>query len=113
MYALGATLYHMTTGVLPFGKLTPEEALRYSAVQLFLQGARRVRSDFKLGAEDVAPVGRICRLVHGMPLGLLLAAAWVEMLSPNEIAAEIDRLVLAAINTDEPVEDLLARARLG
>ena len=34
---------------------------------------------------------RICRLVEGMPLGILLAAAWMEMLSPAEIAAEIDR----------------------
>ena len=31
---------------------------------------------------------RICRLVEGMPLGILLAAAWVEMLTPDEIAHE-------------------------
>jgi predicted ATPase len=73
----------------PASTATPQEALQYSAVQLFVQGARRVRSDFELRAEDVAPVGRICRLVHGMPLGLLLAAAWVEMLSPAEIAREL------------------------
>ena len=32
---------------------------------------------------------RICRLVGGMPLGILLAAAWLRLLSPAEIAAEI------------------------
>ena len=34
---------------------------------------------------------KICRLVGGMPLGILLAAAWAEMLTPEEIAAEIER----------------------
>lgn len=33
----------------------------------------------------------ICRLVEGLPLGILLAAAWVEMLSPREIATEISQ----------------------
>ncbi|MFN2225994.1 MAG: AfsR/SARP family transcriptional regulator, partial [Anaerolineae bacterium] len=61
----------------------------YSAVELFVQGARRVRSDFELRPAEWAHVARICRLVQGMPLAILLAAAWVEMLAPAEIAAEI------------------------
>ncbi|MCP4618500.1 MAG: SARP family transcriptional regulator, partial [Bradyrhizobium sp.] len=40
-------------------------------------------------AGDLKYVARICRLVGGMPLGILLAAAWVEMFSLQEIAAEI------------------------
>src|SRR5207249_7677928 len=32
----------------------------------------------------------ICRLVGGMPLGILLAAPWVEVLSLPEIAREIE-----------------------
>jgi len=63
----------------------------YSAVELFRQGAQQVRPGYELRAEDLAPVARICRLVEGMPLGILLAAAWVEVLSPAEIAAEIER----------------------
>jgi predicted ATPase len=68
---------------------TPEDALDYSAVKLFLQSARRVRPGFELHADDLKYVGRICRLVQGMPLGILLAAGWVEMLTLEEIAAEI------------------------
>lgn len=66
------------------------QALRgYSAVELFVYGAQQVRPDFELRAQDSVHVVHICRLVQGMPLGILLAAAWVEMLAPEEIAAEI------------------------
>jgi predicted ATPase/predicted Ser/Thr protein kinase len=70
---------------------TPEDALEYSAVKLFLQSARRVQPGFELQADDLRYISRICRLVQGMPLAILLAAAWVGMLSPAEIAAEIGK----------------------
>ncbi|MCL5998447.1 MAG: tetratricopeptide repeat protein [Chloroflexi bacterium] len=62
----------------------------YSAVQLFVQCARRVRTDFAWDKER-AGVNRICRLVGGMPLGIELASAWVRVLSCHEIAVEIER----------------------
>jgi predicted ATPase/DNA-binding CsgD family transcriptional regulator len=70
---------------------TPADALDYSAVRLFMQSARRARPGFELEADDLKYVARICRQVGGMPLGILLAAAWVEMFSPKEIADEISR----------------------
>lgn len=70
---------------------TPEDALEFGAVQLFMQSANRVRSDFELQTDDLAYVARICRMVQGTPLGILLAAAWLEALSPKEIAEEIGR----------------------
>ncbi|MBN1966705.1 MAG: hypothetical protein JW910_18780, partial [Anaerolineae bacterium] len=60
----------------------------YSAVQLFVERARRVRGDFSLD-EDRASVARICHLVGGMPLGIELAAAWLRTLPPAEIADAI------------------------
>jgi predicted ATPase len=68
---------------------TPEDALQYSAVKLFLQSARRAQASFELEAGDLKYVARICRLVQGLPLGILLAAAWVDVLTLEEIAAEI------------------------
>jgi predicted ATPase len=65
------------------------EALEYGAVKLFVQDAQRVRPGFEPTDDDLAHVIRICQLVQGMPLGLLLAAAWVRMLSPAEIAAQL------------------------
>ncbi len=70
---------------------TPEDALTYTAVKLFLQSATRVRPDFTLVADDLKYVARICRLTQGLPLAILLAAAWVEALSLSEIADEIDK----------------------
>ncbi len=61
---------------------------RFSAVQLFVQSARRAQPGFSLDTER-AGVVRICRLVGGMPLGIELAAAWVRALSCGEIADEI------------------------
>jgi predicted ATPase/DNA-binding SARP family transcriptional activator len=60
-----------------------------SAVQLFVQHARRVRTGFTLTAVNTPFVVQICRLTAGLPLGIVLAAAWVRSLSCQEIAAEI------------------------
>jgi predicted ATPase/DNA-binding CsgD family transcriptional regulator len=64
---------------------------RYSALQLFESVAGRRQPTFKLEAENIPDVIRICALVEGMPLGIILAASWVPLLSPAEIAAEIAR----------------------
>jgi predicted ATPase/DNA-binding SARP family transcriptional activator len=63
----------------------------YSAVELFVERARRARADFALTAENTPGVMRICRLVEGMPLGIELAAARVGELSCEQIAREIER----------------------
>jgi predicted ATPase len=68
---------------------TPEEALAQSAAQLFVQYAGRVQPNFSLGEEEAHAVKKICELVEGMPLAILLAASWSDVLSPHEIADEI------------------------
>jgi serine/threonine protein kinase/tetratricopeptide (TPR) repeat protein len=65
--------------------------LEYSAVQLFVQSAQRVAPSFKLEDADVPHVAAICRLVDGLPLGLMLAATWIELLTPQEIASELSK----------------------
>jgi DNA-binding SARP family transcriptional activator/predicted ATPase len=69
--------------------VTLADAAQYSAVELFLQSACRAQPGFALSDDNVADVIRICRLVEGMPLGIVLAAAWVGVLTPAEIASEI------------------------
>ncbi len=63
----------------------------YSAVQLFLQSARRVNAGFALSDTDRSHMVRICRFLDGMPLGIEMAAAWTQVLSSREIADEIER----------------------
>ncbi len=77
-----------------------EQAKPFSAVQLFMERARRVQPDFTLTKENSPSVMEICRLVQGMPLGVELAAAWVELLPPGEIATEITRS-LDFLETDQ------------
>jgi hypothetical protein len=84
--------------------LTPEDAMAFTAVQLFVDSARRSRPNFVLTAENVGHVVQVCRLVQGMPLGLVLAAAWLEILTTGEIAAEVEDCIyfLAVELTDLP-----------
>ena len=68
-----------------------ENAAQYSAIRLFKQAAKRARPSFELEAKALQDIVRICQLVRGAPLGILLAAAWVEMFSPHEIVQEVSR----------------------
>jgi hypothetical protein len=70
--------------------LKPDEAMSYPAVRLFVESGRRARSGFAISADNVGEVIRICRQVQGMPLALVLAASWLELLSTAEIAGEIE-----------------------
>ena len=62
----------------------------YSAVQLFVERARRSRQSFNLIGQET-DVTRTCQLVEGMPLALELAASWTKALSCTEIVTEIQR----------------------
>jgi predicted ATPase/class 3 adenylate cyclase len=68
---------------------TAEEALQTSGVRLFLDAAKRSNPAFTLDTEDLDPLAEILETTGGMPLGILLAAAWVDMLGVREIASEI------------------------
>jgi predicted ATPase len=69
--------------------VTEAEVESYGALQLLWQRARRVRPDFAPDQKDLVHAVRICQLVDGMPLALVLAAGWLELLSFAEIAGEI------------------------
>jgi predicted ATPase/class 3 adenylate cyclase len=72
---------------------SPEEALRISGVRLFLEASKRAKPGFSLAHEDLDYLSRILAITGGMPLAILLAASWTDMLSVGEIAEEISRSV--------------------
>jgi predicted ATPase/DNA-binding CsgD family transcriptional regulator len=79
------------------GKL--QELEQCGAIRLFLQKARQVRPDFALDARNAPALIRICQLVDGNPLGILMAAAWVEHFSPAEIVEQTnENLDFLALN---------------
>jgi serine/threonine protein kinase len=69
----------------------PEDALEYAAIKLFMNSASRAKPDFDLTADNLDDVAQICTLVQGMPLGIVLAAAWLGMLSPKEVSIELQK----------------------
>ncbi len=91
---------------------TAAEATRYDAVELFLNCARRSQPDLELMADGWTDVVRVCQLVQGIPLAITLAAAWVGVLSPAEIVAQIRQSldVLEADLRDAPERQRSIRA---
>jgi DNA-binding SARP family transcriptional activator/predicted ATPase len=85
-----------------------EELTRHSAVALFLDRARAVRPTFAFGGVALGQVGRICRLVEGMPLAILLCASWIDVLSAGAIA---DRVAANLDLLEAELEDLPVRQR--
>ena len=61
----------------------------YSAVQLFVQNARRVQPEFSL-TEVKDCVFRLCQLVEGMPLGIELATTWLKTVSCQKLVQELE-----------------------
>lgn len=61
----------------------------YGAVNLFMQRAHLVQGGFSL-EENRTGVIRLSQLLHGLPLAIELAAAWLKTLSCDEIIAEIE-----------------------
>lgn len=68
---------------------TSDQILDYSAGKLFRINAERARPDYKFYEDDLIAVVKICQITEGMPLAILLAAAWMHVLTPSEIVEEI------------------------
>ncbi|MEO8392987.1 MAG: LuxR C-terminal-related transcriptional regulator [Chloroflexota bacterium] len=94
---------------------TPEDALEYEAVKLFLRSAQRVRPDFEIQADNLDYLARICRLTGGMPLGIELAAGWADVLSLEQIATELQHGldILETEMRDVPERQRSLRATFG
>jgi tetratricopeptide (TPR) repeat protein len=65
------------------------EIIGHDAVKLFIEAANRTTAP--VGEWEMDVVARICQMLGGMPLAILLAATWVDTLSLAEIETEIMR----------------------
>ena len=74
-----------------------ETASQYTALTLFAERARAVRSDFALSIENVQAVASICRQLDGLPLAIELIAARVRLMSPQSLLSHLSgQFVLSA-----------------
>lgn len=75
----------------PGTTVSAEQAAQTEAVRLFVERARAVRPDFAVSDADAPALVEIARRLEGLPLAIELAAARVGVLSPQELAARLER----------------------
>jgi predicted ATPase len=81
----GERQYSVEPMPLPEAGATPEEVAGSEAVQLFLDRAVAVRSDFSVTSANAATLAAVCARLDGLPLALELAAARMKMLTVDSL----------------------------
>ncbi len=96
----------------PAGAAGLDELTSYDALQLFAERAAAVVPGFALGPANVAGVAAICRELDGLALAIELAAAWVRVLSVDQIAARLGRrpALLTSVDRSVPARQQTLRA---
>jgi len=78
-------------------RLDLETAHQFSALALFEERARAVRSDFSLTDENFQTVAAICARLDGLPLAIELLAPRIRLMSPQALFERMtDSFVLSA-----------------
>jgi predicted ATPase len=70
--------------------LNAVEALRFPAVQLFVERATATMNEFELSDNDAPGAAGICRKLDGVPLAIEFAAARVDTFGVRGLAARLD-----------------------
>ena len=78
--------------VVPPAGVTPAEALRYSAVRLFVERAVAVSPAFSVSHENAGHVASIVRRLDGLPLAIELVAARANLLTIEGMAKRVHDL---------------------
>ena len=71
--------------------LSAEQALGFSAVQLFIERATANRSQFALSDTDAPDVAEVCRRLDGIPLAIELAAGRASAYGMRKVATLLDQ----------------------
>jgi predicted ATPase/DNA-binding winged helix-turn-helix (wHTH) protein len=84
--------------------LTAQEAMRFPAVELFVERATASVDDFILSDRDAGVVGELCHRLDGNPLAIELAAARVDLFGVSGLSSQLDAhvLQLKGIRRDVP-----------
>jgi predicted ATPase/class 3 adenylate cyclase len=67
------------------GRISADQVQGIESIQLFVERARAVRPDFAVTDDNAAAVGEICRRLDGLPLAIELAAARLQLFSPEAL----------------------------
>ncbi len=83
-----------------------------SSIQLFMQSANRAKPGISFSNEEEACIIKICKDLGGLPLGIELAASWLNVASCQEISQQIshDLEFLTSTRRDIPARHRSLRA---
>ncbi len=70
---------------------SPEGAMRFAAVRLFVERATAVQSEFRLDEDTYRCVARLCHDLDGVPLAIEMAALRLRSLSVQEVAQRVSQ----------------------
>ncbi len=87
---------------------------QYAAVQLFIQRALDVESDFQINNDNAPAVAEICQQLDGLPLAIELAAARIKLLTPQAMLNRLQRRLPLLIGgpRDSPVRQQTLRSTI-
>ncbi len=88
---LGEQVFEVPPLALPGDGLPDSSATRKAAaVELFVERARGLNSDFRLGDDEIAIVARLCRRLDGLPLAIEMVASWASVLGLPALEAKLN-----------------------
>jgi predicted ATPase/DNA-binding SARP family transcriptional activator len=86
---IGEFGYQLSPLTMPGADGSIDDAMKHSAIQLFVLRAQAVDQSFALTAETLPAVREICVRLDGQPLAIELAAARLRTLTASQVAARL------------------------
>jgi predicted ATPase len=90
LHVAGEQQYRLPSLAVPPPDAPAQEILNFAGARLFADRALAVDRRFVIGDDNARYVGEICRRLDGIPLAIELAAARVNVLSPQQLAQKLD-----------------------
>lgn len=106
-------LYPFPTPVLPASETIADLEI-LNCVQLFVARCRQHQAGFALTPDNAATIAQICVRLDGLPLALELAAAWMRVLSPQQLLKRLEQRfdLLVSARRDLPPRHRSLRAAI-